>query len=554
MAKVNLKEAPFYLAEEEIETVQRWKESLSPEQMIGQLFCLMGGDYSIEELKDLVSNYGVGSILYRPAPTDEIKENYEALDQVVPVPLLKAANLEEGGSGGTADGTLFGWPMTVGATGDESICEDFAKCCAKEGRDAGINWTFSPVSDMSINPLNPITNVRAFGDDLQLVLNMTKTYATTIQKYGVAACAKHFPGDGVDFRDQHLHPSYNHLSADEWYKTYGSIYRNLIDNGLLSIMTGHIVCPEVSMNKNPSLKYEDCMPGSLSKELLTGVLREEFGFNGVITTDATIMGGYTMNMPRKKAVVQSILAGADMLVFSTDFQEDYDAITEAVQSGAISKERLEEAVTRILALKAVLCLRTYEIPQIQCEQAAQNCAQNAITLVKDTSEKYNEGTSYLPITVEKYPNIRLILLGEDALYDGSMREVAVSYFKQKGFDVYEYHPIEDDLHGTSQIPTDEITVYLANEQTASNRTTVRLNWCEKHALDIPRFINEQRSVFISLSNPYHLMDIPRIPIYINGYSATKAILIAALDKLTGAEAFQGKSPVDAFCGLRDTRI
>lgn len=551
---MNLREKPYNLNDKEVAWVEEKLSALSLEQKVGQLFCLMGGDYPIEQLKSMVGEKGVGAILYRPAPVSEIAANYEKLDKVAPVPLLKAANLEEGGSGGTSDGTLFGWPMTVGATGDSNVCKNFAKVCALEGKQVGINWTFSPVSDLSINPLNPITNVRAFGDELELVKAMTREYVNTIQAYGIAACAKHFPGDGVDFRDQHLHPTYNSLSAEKWYETYGAIYKNMIDAGLLSIMTGHIVSPAVSQNKNPNLQFEDCLPGSLSKELLTDVLREEFGFNGVITTDATIMGGYTMNMPREEAVVQSIKAGADMLVFTTDFEQDYEALLAAVKAGIISEERLNESVLRILALKAVLCLRDYNLPDIDVAKAATECADKAVTLVKDTSAKYNDGASYLPVTVEKYPKVRLVLLGEDKLYDCSMKDTAVSFFTERGFDVNVYEPFLDDLHGTAKLKEDEITIYLANEQTASNRTTVRLNWCPKHALDIPRFIHEQKSIFISLSNPYHLMDIPRVPVYINTYSATKVLLEQALSKILGESEFTGRSPVDAFCGMEDTKI
>ncbi len=551
---MNLREKPFYLNDDEIQWVENKIAAMPLEIKIGQLFCLMGQDYSIEDLCEKVKEKGVGAILYRPAPTETIRNWYEKLDEVAPVPLLKAANLEEGGSGGVSDGTLFCWPMTIGATNSTSVCENFAKACAKEGRQAGINWTFSPVSDLSINPLNPITNVRAFGDNLDLVKAMTKQYVNTIQQHGIAACAKHYPGDGVDFRDQHLHPTYNTLSAEEWYESYGSIYQNMIESGILSIMTGHIVCPSVSMKKNPELKFEDCLPGSLSKELLTDVLRTEFGFNGVITTDATIMGGYTMNMPRNKAIVQSVLAGADMLVFTTDFDEDYEALLQAVKSGIISEERLNESIKRILAMKAVLCLREYNSPDLDVDVAVVKCAGKAVTLVKDTSVKYNGGKSYLPVTKERYPNIRLICLGQDEMYDGSVKEEAKTYLESKGFKVNIYNPYYDDLHGTSALPQDEITIYLANEQTASNRITVRLDWCKKHALDIPRFIHEQKSIFISLSNPYHLMDIPRVPVYINTYSATKELLLSALRKVLGEDEFMGVSPVDAFCGMEDTKI
>lgn len=544
---IDLAANPFFLSESQIQWVQDSLQKLTVEQKIGQLFCVMGGDYSIETLQKMTAEKGVGAVLYRPAPSVEIRDSFAKLDEVASVPILKAANLEEGGSGGISDGTLFGWPMTVGATDDEEMVEKFAEVCAVEGKSVGINWTFSPVSDLDINPLNPITNVRSYGTDLDRVMRFTNRFASTVQKYGVAACAKHFPGDGVDFRDHHLHPTYNSLSAEEWYESYGKIYQNMIANGLLSVMVGHIVQPAVEMKKNPKLTFADCLPGSVSPELLNGVLREEFGFNGVITTDATIMGGFCMAMERKKAIPAAIMAGCDMLVFSTDFEEDYRYMLEAIENGALTPERLEEAVTRILALKAKMCLTEYELPKIHAKEWQRECADKAVTLVKDTQQIF-------PVTAEQYPKIRLILLGEDAMDGGSIVKYAAQYLEKEGFAVECYQPFEDELHGTGDLSKDCLTIYLANYQTRSNQTTVRIRWCDKHALDIPRFVNEEKSIFVSLSNPYHLQDIPRVRTYINGYSATASILEAVLEKILGKSTFKGKSPVDAFCGLMDTRL
>lgn len=545
---IDLSGNPFYLNDRQIGWVQSTFAGLTTEEKVGQLFCVMGGDYSPDRLRDMVAAGKIGGVLFRPVKSgEEIAADYAPLDAAAKIPLLKAANLEEGGSGGASDGTLFGWPMTVGATNDTEIAEKFAKVCAAEARTAGINWTFSPVSDLSINPLNPIINVRAFGSDSDLVMEMAGQYARTIQKYGVAACAKHFPGDGVDFRDQHLHPTYNSLPADQWYATYGKVYRCLIGGGILSFMVGHIAQPEVQMQKNPALRYEDCLPASLSRELMTGVLREEFGFNGVIASDATIMGGFTMAMPRHEAIPTAVNAGVDVLVFNTDFDEDYSYLLEAVQTGVVSTVRLNEAVIRVLALKAKLCLNDWPVPIISTQEWCRECADKAVTLAKSTR-------NILPVTPEKYPAIRLVLLGEDTMIDGSIRETAVAYLKEKGFRVEVYDPYADDLHGTNELPRDRLTIMLANYQTASNQVTVRVNWCAKHALDIPRYIHEEDSVFISLSNPYHLMDVPRVPVYINTYSATSGLLLAALEKLVGDSEFKGVSPVDAFCGLQDTHM
>ncbi|MGM9618226.1 MAG: glycoside hydrolase family 3 protein [Oscillospiraceae bacterium] len=550
METTDLRKAPFFLSDEQAAWVASTHAGLATEEKVGQLFCVMGGDYAPETLRRMVAAGKVGGVLFRPVKTgEEIKADFAPLDAAAKVPLLKAANLEEGGSGGMSDGTLFGWPMLTAATDDPDMAERFGRVCGTEGASIGINWTFSPVCDLDMNYRNPITNVRTFGSDPDRVKVMTARYMEAVQRCGVAACAKHFPGDGVDYRDQHLHPTYNTLSAKEWYASYGAVYENLIAKGLLSVMVGHIGQPNVARDADPSLSFEETMlPASLSRTLLTEVLRDRLGFNGVITSDATIMGGYCMAMERRRAIPASIMAGCDMLVFNTDFEEDYRYMLEALADGRLTMERLDEAVGRILALKAKVCRSVPDNEPVPSRQWHAEAADKAITLVKNTQ------SDKLPMTPERYPHLRLITLGRDAIPDGSVREIARDYLEKQGFRVELYEPFAHELHGTASLPADRLTLYLANYEQASNQTVVRVNWCPKHALDMPRFVNEEVSVFVSLANPYHLQDVPRVHTYINAYTATGTTIELTIDKLMGRSAFTGVSPVDAFCGLPDTRL
>ena len=545
---VALRERPFYLSDEQVQWVESTLRGMTMEEKAGQVFCVMGQDFDAEILREMVSKGKIGGILFRPEPRESIRKRFEPLDRVAKIPLLKAANLEEGGSGAILDGTLFGWPMLTAATDNLEIAERFGQVCAAEGRSAGINWTYSPVCDIDINFRNPITNVRTFGSDPERVKCMTETYVETIQALGMAACAKHFPGDGVDERDQHLHPTYNSLPAEQWYASYGAIYQHLIDHDLLSIMVGHIVQPNIAMEINPTLQFEDCLPASLSPELLTGVLREKFGFNGVITTDATIMGGYTMAMERREAIPASIAAGCDMLVFNTDFEEDYEYLLAGVQEGIVTGERLDEAVSRILALKAKVCFKPPCTIRTDGAVWHREAAEQAVTLVK------NNQPDVFPVTPERYPQIRLIVLGKNGIPEGKISEIGLAYLKTKGFEAEIYDPYQDDLHGTSHLPAGRLTLYLANYEQASNQTTVRIEWCKKHALDGPRFLNEEPCVFVSLANPYLLRDVPRVKTYINAYTATRTVIETVLDRLITGGPFPGISPVDPFCGMPDTRL
>jgi len=555
MKTIDLTAKPFYLNNEQLNWVEETFAALTEKEKIGQLFCLMAGDYSDDEQDKLVSEYAVGGLLFRPIQTKrELQAKYDRLDKVSRVPLLKAANLEEGAYGGFSDGVRFAFPEGVAATGELSMVEKFAKATVKDGIEAGINWTFSPVSDIDINYRNPITNIRTYGSNQAEVMAYTRQFVETVQENGMAACAKHYPGDGVDYRDQHLHPTYNTLSAKEWYDSYGAIYKNMIDGDLLSIMVGHIVQPNVERDINPDLSDEQLMPGSLSKELLQGVLREKYSFNGVITTDATIMGGFTMALNRRAAMPSSIMAGIDMIVFTPDFYQDYQYMLDALENGALTKERLDEAVYRILGLKAkvALAVRPAESDDFVCsrkdiEEWTLECADKAVTLVKNKRD-------ILPVAKGRYDKVKLINLGKDETPEGSLQQMVVDYLKAEGLEVEIYDPFADDLHSPEKCDNKTLTLYIACREAESNVTAVRLFWCPKHALDTPRFVNEEDSVFISFGNPYLLQDVPRIPVYINAYTAGKATVNASLDKIFGKSEFKGKSPVDAFCGLMDTRL
>ena len=232
----------------------------------------------------------------------------------------------------------------------------------------GLNWSFAPIVDINMDFHNPITNVRTFGSDPEQVLCCASAYLRGAKENHVAVAIKHFPGDGVDERDQHIVTSVNSLDAEQWDKTYGYVYQNLIDQGAQTVMAGHIALPCYAS------KEERFLPASLAKSLLTGLLREKLGFNGLISTDATPMVGFTAAMPRSKAIPTAIAAGADMILFNKDLDEDYRFLLDGIDSGIVTLERLDEAVTRILATKAALGLHRkkelvpgveYLIPSLQ---------------------------------------------------------------------------------------------------------------------------------------------------------------------------------------------
>jgi len=542
---IDLKGNPFFLKKEEIRWIKDTISSLTSEEKAGQLFVVLGNTFSKEERVDLVKKYCIGGVLFRPDTKRIVKEEYDEMSSISQIPLLKASNLEDGGTGAITDGTSFGSQEEVAACKSLRLVEKFAKCCAKEGNEVGINWTFSPVSDIDYNYLNPIMNIRTFGSDPELVKAYATAYMKAVQDQGMISCAKHFPGDGVDYRDQHLHPTVNSLSNSKWYETYGNIYKSLIDNGILSIMVAHILAPNVVKDYNDKSK-DITLPGSLNRTLLKGVLRKRLNFNGLIVSDATIMGGYTIPLKRKDALITSINAGVDMLVFNTDFYEDYSFILQGIKEGRISTTRLDEAVTRILALKAKIKFRKERPISIDAKEVQKEISRKSITLVK-------EQKGLIPLTRSKYDSIRIVILGEDELLpEGRTSKIVSSLLEKEGFDVSVYVRETDCIHGVNSLSKRRLTLYLANEKTASNRTTIRLDWNPIHALDGPRFPNEEDYFFVSLSNPYHLQDVPYVKTYINCYGCNITNLTCLCDKLMGRDEFVGHNPCDPFCGLEDT--
>lgn len=550
MTRQDLLKRPFYLTEAQADWVMDSLASMDTRQKAGQLFCVNGTSYAEDELLRLVAEDAIGGVLFRPIYTKaQLRECWAALDAAAPWPLLKAANLEEGGNGAVSDGTRFATQLGVAAAADMEEVSHFAQVCAREGIEAGYNWTFSPVADIDLNFMNPIINVRAFGSDRDRVMDFSGEYVRVIQSAGMAACAKHFPGDGVDFRDQHLHPTYNTLSAQQWYDSFGKVYEHLIAQDILSIMTGHIVQPAVERDINPDLADDELLPGSLSRELLTGVLRQRYGFNGVIASDATIMGGFCMAMERKKALPTAIQAGCDMLVFANDIREDIQFILDGLDSGILTRERLDEAVTRLLALKAKVALTPPSQPEnIPTEQWVSQCADKAVTLVKNTA-------GILPVKPGKYQKVRLICFGDDKTPEGSLKGMVTELLEREGLEVEEYIPtFKDDLKPIGTLDDRVLTLYICNMEAKSNNTSVHIYWFPKHALQIPRYMEAEDAVFVSFANPYHLQDIPRIRAFINAYTANRATAIAVIEKMFGRSPFVGVSPVDPFCGLIDTKL
>lgn len=558
---------PFYLTDEDIVWLEETYQSMSLPEKIGQLFCPIVVSDMEAELKDLVKNKHIGGVLYRKGKGEEIQNNHRILQNESKVPLFTASNLEMGGVGSAQEGTYYGQELLVAATESVEHAYRLGKVSCREGAAVGVNMAFAPIVDVDGNFRNPILNVRTFGADPERVKAMGAAYLKAAGEEGVAAVVKHFPGDGVDERDQHLLTSVNSLSCEEWDASYGDIYRFMIEEGAMAVMAGHIALPayEEYYDGKPC---ERVIPATLSANLLKRLLREKLNFQGLVLTDATPMVGFCCAEERKKAVPLAIENGCDMFLFNKDLDEDIMYMTEGYQNGILSDERLEEAVKRILAVKAALKLWKKQESQtlvpgekalsvLRCEEHdkwARECADEGVTLVKDTQH-------LLPIRPQRHKRILLEIMG-DFPSNEEVSRAFQSRLDNEGFLVTVYEKerlgLEEKLFDTVEEFKEkyDLVVYIGNIETASNKTVSRLNWHTLFGLgnNMPWFVHEVPTMFISVGNPYHLLDVPMIRTYINGYCNSEYVISAIVEKITGKSSFKGKSPVDAFCGRWDTRL
>ncbi len=588
MTKVDLKAKPYHLSDEDIKWVTDTINSMTIEEKIGQLFVNMGASRTEEYLTDMVNNYHIGAVRYNPGKAEEVYDQNKILQEKSKIPLLIAANTEAGGNGACTDGTEVGLEVKIGATKDAKWAYEMGRVSGVEASAIGCNWSFAPIVDIHMNWRNPIISSRTFGSDADQVLEMSLAYMKGIRESGIAPAAKHFPGDGVDERDQHLSFAPNSLSCDEWDKTFGKVYKGLIDAGLPSIMAGHIHMPAYSKHFNPSLTDEDMLPATLSKELITDLLRGKLEFNGVVVTDASHMVAMTSAMKRSEMLPTAIAAGCDLFLFFNDPDEDFGYMMDGYKNGIITEERLEAALTRILGLKASLGLHKKAKTEIMMpkEEALkqiglpENVAlfkevtDRAITLVKDKQDIW-------PVTPEKYKRVLLVNVktAEGAfskLISGNKPkpiDLLKAELEAQGFEV-EIH--ESPMDKIADLPPEEQMKSIMNAYAAKRpikeltdkydliinianikmgEVVQRMTWnALKGTPDIPFYVHEVPTIFVSVNYPFHLADVPQVKTYINTYDGNKETIEILVEKLMGKSPFKGDSPVDAYCGLKDTYI
>ena len=590
---VDLRAKPYHLDDEAIQWVKDTIHGMSNEEKVGQLFFQLTAGVDEAYLKELMEKYHLGGCRYNNMPGFAVQNQNRLLQKYAKVPVFIACNTENGGKGACANGTYIGNGIKIGATQKAEHAYNLGKFANVEARALGCNMAFSPVCDIHYNWENQEIINRAFGNDVERVATMSQAYMDGLHTVENFACvAKHFPGNGQDFRDAHLSNNINEFGEEKWMQTYGHVYKTLIEGGLDGIMGGHIMMPAYMREQNPDIKDEEMMPATLCKEIMTGLLRDKLGFNGMVVTDASHMVAMTNRMTRKEMLPLCINAGCDMFLFFNDPEEDFNTMLEAYTSGVISEERMEEALTRILGLKAKMGLHKLTKEELvpgadalsaigreEHKNAAAAISEDAITLVKYLDK------DVLPITPEKYKRIMIVdikgsptpmeflmkaVLAQQGMLKKTPAEDLRDRLIEKGFDAFIFEsPLDKMKEQIDRGEKPNINLYFAGKNAIEDFKAGQdlvISLCNvmsgrpafglsKGGGELPWYVFELPVIGISVNIPTMLADLPMLRTYINAYDSEASTMEKLVEKLmAGSEAFKGQDPIDSFCGLFDAKI
>lgn len=573
---------------------ERWAfatlHKMSLEEKIGQMIMpwariefmnVNNSDYLLlrEEMRKYhVGGFGVtvfteGSSLIKSEPF-EAAALTNGLQRDSKYPLLFAADFERGLSMRMTGTTGFPAAMAFGAAGDKNLSREFGRITAEEARAVGIHWNWFPVADVNSNPANPIINTRSFGEDPAQVGAMVAAYIDGARSAGLLTTVKHFPGHGDTDTDTHLTLARVKASVDRLNQVELVPFRAAIAANVDSVMLAHITVPSVEPDPNK--------PASVSSNVITGMLKDQLGFKGLVVTDALDMGGlmrvFSGNAAEISAqeAVEAIQAGNDMVIIPADLEGAYDGLLQAVKQGRIKQTRIDASVLKILRMKASAGLdrkRFVDLSNVDKEIArpenlaiAQKIADSAITLVSDPNKLVPlqlQGTSTPQTSKDAAANqpawkagsnIVAVVFGDGARSSEGARTFARELHQRAPtatvFYVDESNAgfIERDV--MAAIASAKAVINLAEAVPSARRTTagqaggsVDLDQSAAQLLaDIVKNAGP-KTVTVAFGNPYIGAQIPGIGTYLCTFSNTPGSATSLIKALFGELPIHGRLPV-----------
>jgi len=541
------------------EWVRATLAGLSLRQKVGQMIMpWILGDFSpadsesFERITRMIDEHEIGGVIVSNGTPLDVASKLNVLQRRSPLPLLVAADLETGAGmrfrgathlpGGTDLGGATDFPslMALGASGDRFLAYEMGRITAQEARAVGVHVPFAPVLDVNSNPLNPIINTRSFGQDPAAVAMLGACMLRGIQDHGAIATAKHFPGHGDTDTDSHLALPIIRTGMDRLNQVELPPFRSAIAAGVGAVMTAHIALPGIVESPN--------LPATLSRNVLTGLLREEMGFDGLIFTDAMDMNAIDRLFSRDEAAVRAVEAGADVLLMPPSPEAAIRGVVAAVLSGRIPESRIDESVSRILRAKASVGLHEVRVVDLEAihqvvglasnSAVAQEIADASLTLLRNERGLLPLlGTGSADVLSITYRRTNDLLAGR--AFNARLRD---TYSRLQTFTVGADTSREEYRRILERAARADLVIVSLYITAVSYAGTVA---APPELLEFMEGVSRsgRPNAVVSFGNPYLLSEFPQVQSYLLAWSGSEVSQRSAARALFGAIPVRGRMPI-----------
>ena len=484
----------------------------------------------------LIINNHVQNGLVRNAESHAFALFLNQMQKLAKTPLIVGADFERGASMRVAEGPKFPFNMAIGATGDVEEARYEGSETAREARALGVHWIFAPVADVNVNPENPVINIRSFGENPEEVSKNVVAYiegAHSDPKNRVLVTVKHFPGHGDTNIDSHLGLARLDASRDRMNEVELKPFQAAIASGVDAVMTAHMAVPSIE---------PDPIPATASPKVLTGLLRNELGFNGLIVTDALDMLGFANGFSGGEGVVRALEAGADVLLMPPDPERAIRAVLSAIERGQIKRDRIDDSVMRVLAAKirvGVIKKKLVDLDEVsdvldsdETEERVQRMSDRAVTLVKNDS-------SLVPIASGSQACLVVAVGARLSQYGQHM----ANEFRRRA-------PNARVTFVDPSMPLAAMTDAVGDSAACAPMVVAVFSTGGTISGDEPQFISElidkltaSPSILVAMGSPYVLGNFPKAGAFLTTFSPTPPSEVAAVKALFGEIAIGGHLPV-----------
>ncbi|WP_034712808.1 glycoside hydrolase family 3 protein [Chryseobacterium soli] len=520
---------PKNLSKEDIKKAHQWVDktykSLSQDEKLGQLFIVAlytnKDENHISQIRNIVVNDKIGGLILMQDDAAREINLVNEFQQKSKVPLIIGMDAEWGLYQRIAAAHKFPWAMTLGAIQDKNLIEQMSAKIAEDCHRMGINWDFAPVVDVNTNPNNPIIGNRSFGSEVDNVINSALSYSNGLQNNNILAAIKHFPGHGDTSTDSHLDlPVVSH-SLDRLNSIELAPFKALMDKGIGGVMVAHLYVPSLEPAKG--------IPASVSKNIITGLLKEKLGYKGLIITDALNMGAVANKFKPGELDAMAFKAGNDIMLFSQGVADGKKLIQKAIDNKEIPQSRVEESVKKILLTKYFLGLDHYtpnnsenvnnDLNNNSHKVLVQNLYSNALTLLKDDKK-------LLPLTGKQVYYVPL----EEAPYQTFANQLGSAVIIKKANEV-------------NTIPANSTVIVGLHKDNSTAYKPYKISAESKKILS--ELTKNQNIILNVFGSAYALkdIDISKVSTVLVSYENNDDSMTATADALNGKTKIWGRLPV-----------